>query len=297
MKKLIACLALLLSLNVLTAEENLLKNPGFEEADKNGRPLSWGISNASVEACSLDDQVARSGKYSLRFSDIKSYIAAQQSFGEISSLDGDYRLSGWVKYENIRNDTVDFKTFRLPFFGIWTSLNGRNSLNFNALSFPAGSSDWQHFEIIYRQEDIQGMIAKRNFADRPTSWAIRINISQQPGTVWFDDLSFVKLEQVPQVEAALNSKAYVANSRNAILSLNLKNTHTQQQLKVKVLVVSETGQEVIQQEYLVSSDISTLTLPTRNLPVGAYRLTCTPETTDINACEVSFNISPDPFAE
>lgn len=299
MKYLLLCAAVLLSTATISAtEENLLQNPGFENARKNGLPLSWGISNPKDGECALDDQVVHSGKYSLRFSNIEGYISCQQSFGEMSTLDHDFRLSGWVKYDNIRNDTVDFKTHRLPFFGIWTTQKGRNSFTFNALSFPPGSSDWQFFEIIYRWEDIQGMIAKRNFADRPTHWAVRINISQQPGTVWFDDLSFVRLPAVVSLRAQLNSQEYIANARNAILSLSLINASAEQESVVKLCITAQDSQAVlVQQEHPVRSEVSTAILPIRELPVGAYRLTCTPADTNIQPSQLLFNIAADPFAE
>ncbi|NLF94226.1 MAG: hypothetical protein GX564_10090 [Oligosphaeraceae bacterium] len=299
MKYLLLCAALLLSAATMSAnEENLLQNPGFENAGKNGLPLSWGISNPKGGGCALDDQVVHSGKYSLRFSSIDSYIACQQSFGEMSTLDHDFRLSGWVKYDNIRNDTVDFKTYHLPFFGIWTSKKGRNSFNFNALSLPPGSSDWQFFEKIYRREDIQGMIAKRNFADRPTHWSIRINISQQPGSVWFDDLSFVRLPAVVNLRAQLNSREYIVNSRNAILSLNLVNATAEQETVVRVGITALDSQTVLlQQEHPVRGGVSAVSLPTRALPVGSYRLTCTPADANIQPAQLLFNIAADPFAE
>jgi hypothetical protein len=286
-----------LQLSFVMAAENLLKNPDFEEVLSNQLPAGWSISNNAGADVALDDQIFHSGSRSLRISGVTGYVSCQQSFGDIATLDSDYRLSGWVKYDNVRNDTVNFKTYGMPFLGIWTNTKTHNSLTFNALPFPPGSHEWQRFEKIFRYEDIKAAIEQRRFDTRPVRWAIRINIANQPGTVWFDDLSLTKLEPPANIDAALHSREYFAGQRNASLTIMLKNAAADQAAAIELQIHSTQEQVLFQQKLTIGANEMQVTLPTSTLPVGSYQLLCLPEDDSLQACELRFNVVPDPFAD
>ncbi|MBP5640087.1 MAG: hypothetical protein J6X55_11450 [Victivallales bacterium] len=81
------------------AQENLLKNPGFEELDANGKAIHWG---QSAPVYSIDTTVKRSGNASMHFvnTDAKVYKLCAQS---ITMTPGKhYKFGVWVKSQNIK---------------------------------------------------------------------------------------------------------------------------------------------------------------------------------------------------
>ncbi|HEO70244.1 MAG TPA: hypothetical protein ENN80_03210, partial [Candidatus Hydrogenedentes bacterium] len=87
-----------LLISAAAAEENLVSNPGFEEAGDNGLPLRWGGPSSIYHR---DTSVARSGEASLKYrnDDISHYALCPQ--GVTLEPGRIYALSAWVKTEGV----------------------------------------------------------------------------------------------------------------------------------------------------------------------------------------------------
>lgn len=276
--------------------QNLLPNPGFEEIRENGSVVGWNISDKDG-ACSVDISVSHSGQHSLRFQNIKTYAACTKGFGALAEFKDDYRLSGWVKYENLRDGAVDFKVYRMPFLGIWTNhKNGGNSLTFNALELSPGDSDWQYFEKIFTADEMQARIEQLSHDKRPASWSVRINISNQIGAIWFDDLQFVKVPQEALLVASLDSSAYIAGRANAYLNLALQGVEGKTATVLFTLSNAD-GKELLRDKAEASSLLRKVAVPIGNIPAGNYQLTLVPEDSPIKPVTLSFSLAEDPFAD
>ncbi|MFA6725052.1 MAG: hypothetical protein WCS95_10295 [Lentisphaeria bacterium] len=275
----------------------MLRNAGFEESKDGIFPLHWGVNGAERNRCVIDSEVCHGGRQSLRVGPVESYIACQQGFGDISGLDADYKLSGWVKYESISDETLDFKTRGMPFIGIWTSGKSGNNLTFNALSLPPGTHDWQYFEKVFSYKEIEKLISRQNFARRPTRWALRINMLNQPGQVWFDDLSFVRLENKMRLKLKLDSKQYIRNNKNALVQVQLAHGSGAEQYNLKLAVTNSATKLIWQHALPWHGEELTLSIPSKSWPTGSYRLNCGIDSETVPEAEIEFAIVADPFDE
>jgi len=290
----------------LSGGENLLNNPGFEELTDKGHPSGWGLSGEPGPR-SLDETVAHSGRYSLKISPSGStHSGCLQRFGDISGLQDDYILRGWVKYQQLSQEVTGLRQDAVPFIGIWTSVaGGGNSVNFNAFNFPPGDSDWQYFEKVFRLKDIQARIRSLKPEKSPKTWAFAIRIRCQPGTIWFDDLEFCRLTKPDRLEATLSSRAYATDDIQAIATVQaIRATGTAEdapEIKIQVKAAlrhsSDESAVISIQEITVTAAPVQISFPLHHLREGEYCLRLEDEGGNFQACELKFTIVNDPFGE
>ena len=86
--------------------------------------------------------------------------------------------------------------YKLPFLGIWTSTaKYRNSYVKPLVTFYPNSRDWQYFEEIVEMDEIREKMKNLPAARRPHTMAFRLNLANQPGTVWLDDIEIIPLKK------------------------------------------------------------------------------------------------------
>jgi hypothetical protein len=161
----------LVSYPVPVISENLLKNPGFEEIDPASKlPIGWKAS----KAFSLDTSNYRSGGRSMRLRDAPFFPWAESLKQEVFLRKGAYRISGWVKMDNIEAKN---KGVRLGIAGYNTPL-----LN--------GTSDWQKVSV------------EKISITKDGNYGLSFHAYNEPaGTAWLDDVE-LRREGIP-VEAFL----------------------------------------------------------------------------------------------
>ena len=178
--------------------ENLLSNGGFEKKGKGAKELpgfDW-IHHSKQQFYDFDTEVKHSGERSLRISNVKkNWIAFIAKSIPIADFKKPLVIRGWAKYENLVEKDAEGRRCGMPFIGIW-SLNqaGRNSLSISIPVFAEGSRDWFFFEQVFTPEEFQKRAAHLTGERAPKSVSFRINVSSQPGTVWFDDLEYAWVE-------------------------------------------------------------------------------------------------------
>jgi len=98
-------LAFLISVALLPAasgqEKQLLPNPSFEEL-KDGKPVGWRPVTYQPEASFEVDKIARTGSYSVRISSENGADASWSVQVKVRPF-ARYRLSGWVKTEEVES--------------------------------------------------------------------------------------------------------------------------------------------------------------------------------------------------
>lgn len=178
--------------------ENLLENGGFEKKGKGAKALpgfDW-IHPSKQQFYDFDTQVKHSGERSLRISNVnKTWIGFIAKSIPLAEFKKPLVIRGWAKYENLVEKDAEGRRCGMPFIGIW-SLNqaGRNSLSISIPVFAEGSRDWFFFEQVFTPEEFKKRSAHLTGDRAPKSISFRINVSSQPGTVWFDDLEYAWLE-------------------------------------------------------------------------------------------------------
>ena len=118
-----------------------------------------------------------------------------------------------------RDGAVDFKVYRMPFWGFGQIIKtAAIVLTFNALELSQETATAILRKNLHCRRDASE-IEQLSHDKRPASWSVRINISNQIGAIWFDDLQFVKIPQEALLCGRLDSSAYIAGSANAYLNL------------------------------------------------------------------------------
>lgn len=214
-----AAAVLAITAGIISGGENLLKNPGFEQVGGN-QFAHWINShrNKKVTFHAVDGEIKHSGKYSLRLGNLaKSYQSFQQGYGAPEKLKKDLVIRGWCKYRDLSRETVNGRTYVLPLIGIWTTTpKGNGPFQINACPFEAGSRDWFRFEYTVKASEVQKRIAALPAASRPTSLAFRINVYQQPGTIWVDDLEMYEVEPAA-FTAKLSAQEFTSDNKTVTL--------------------------------------------------------------------------------
>jgi hypothetical protein len=166
------CVLLFSALVTLSAQENLLTNPGFESGSlSNGLPTGWwwfqGLGETQVK---LDPALGHNGKASARFhSDQPSKGVLVSSRFDVAPGD-EIQLSAWVRADTLtraRDATFAGLAFR--------PADGRVT---HREYFPSKlSTDWS-------------LISGRAVVpDDVVTAELHLGYSNAPGTVWFDDVS------------------------------------------------------------------------------------------------------------
>lgn len=168
---------------------NLLRNPSFEEdADGNGLPDGWKAEwqwVASPNRVVLDDQVKHGGARSLRVDLVDP--AAPPTWGgrlyqDVPVVGGaTYRFHGWIKLSK------------------WLSAGEKEGLGFRAwMQYKDGT--WDDIPIYLTDELFEGDFDWKEFTTTVTvpadvkTFRIALWSNAGTGTLWWDDLEFVKAE-------------------------------------------------------------------------------------------------------
>jgi alpha-N-arabinofuranosidase len=149
--------------------ENLIRNDSFERA-RDGQPRNWSTNTWSGSAEFTIDQNGRTGERCAKISSTEGADAGWMQRIRIEPY-GRYRLSGWVKTENIAVTT-----------GRGVQLNTSDGL---ARTDPLiGTHDWTKLECEFDAADTDSIDINCLFG----GWGLAT------GTAWFDDISVELLE-------------------------------------------------------------------------------------------------------
>ena len=294
MKKLSLLTAGVLTAACSLAAENLLTNGGFENG-RNAKDVpgfDW-IHPGKQHLYEVDAAVKHSGNKSLKISKVeKTYIPFKTKSIKVADFNRPLMIRGWAKYENLVDRDADGKTCGMPFIGIWaTNVAGRNSLSINIPVFAEGSRDWFSFERIFTPEEFQKRSAHLVGDNAPQTFAFRINVANQPGTVWFDDLEYFWVD--PE---ALTAALPIKDVTGAAITLDLTVGEIVKDGKIAVAI---DGKEVLS-ELPVKTGKSQISVKLDGVADGKHQLAVKPvagfprEAGDIT---LDFTKQPDAFAE
>ncbi len=283
-----AVAALVIAAGIVSGGENLLKNPGFEQV--RGNQFShWANShrNQKVTFHAADSEIKHSGKYSLRLGNLANrYQSFQQGYGAPSKLKKDLVIRGWCKYKDLSKETVNGRTYGLPLIGIWTTTpKGNGPFQINACPFEAGSRDWFRFEYTVKASEVQKRIAALPAASRPTSLAFRINVYNQPGTIWVDDLEMFEVEPAA-FTAKLSALEFTSDNKTVTLE-----TESSKPLQAELL--DGKGKKLMTRSIAVGNKKTDFSI--ENLAVGSYVVRVTADQAD--PVEIKFVKSASAFDE
>jgi len=158
---------------VMSNGENLIKNPSFEEID-DGKPIHWQQDTWRGKAeFEVSDQ-GRNGGKCLLLSSQGGADAASFTIAEVEPF-STYKLSGWIKTENVK-----------PTTGVGAAFNIHNIQQIK-MKPVKGTSDWQFIEATFETGERNALQINCLFG----GWGIAT------GKAWFDD---IKLEFVSKMD-------------------------------------------------------------------------------------------------
>lgn len=170
------------------AKENMLPNPSFEKGDlAENTPAEWatriwGEAEEGTTRFSYTDQVARTGKRSVMIASEKGSDASW-SVNVRAKPYGVYRLSGWVKTENVAKQGSGS--------GALLNVHGIDGAHTKALT---GNQDWTLLEVEFETDGQIDLLVNCLYG----GWG------NATGRAWFDDVSLTLLrrkEREPAVAA------------------------------------------------------------------------------------------------
>lgn len=208
--KFLSIVALILALCLATSAENLLKNGDFESTGIGNTLPGWQL--LSQPNFELDAQTVKSGKYSLKLlPKTDGYYALSNIGGKLADFPDEIIVRGYVKTENLKARSL--------FAGIFTyDEKWGNSLTFPAFKPTPGNSDWTFFEKKITKQEILTAATGKPADKQPVYWNFRINIINNPGTVWLDALE-MKISDEYRGAAIYLSKTATAAERFAVNEL------------------------------------------------------------------------------
>jgi len=150
-----------------------VQNPSFEEMDGN-LPKGWRTRTWQPKAVfEVDSTVAHSGKNSVKISSTEGADASWMTVVPLKPF-SKYRLSGWIKTENLEPGTSR---------GALINFHGTD-IRTNSVS---GTQDWTRVEVVFDSEANDGLSLSCLFG----GWG------KAKGTAWFDDLRLELLSSRP----------------------------------------------------------------------------------------------------
>ena len=294
-KKLVVVFGICLFGASAISAENLLTNGGFEIKGKGPKDLPGysRIHPSRHPFFELDTEVKHSGERSLRIFNVeKTWIAFIPKSIPLSEFNKPLMIRGWAKYSGLVEKAADGRRCGMPFIGIWaTTQAGRNSTNIPIPIFAEGSKDWFYFEQLFTPEEFRKRSAHLTGDKAPKNITFRINVSNQPGTVWFDDLEFFWVEPKALV-ATLPLRDVTGNQLRLELVAGEKVTAGK-------LAISIDG-KVVLASHPVTAGKSQVVVPLTGIADGKHTLEVRPvegfpEGTD--GVKLEFTRQPDAFAE
>ncbi|MFA6239726.1 MAG: carbohydrate binding domain-containing protein, partial [Candidatus Hydrogenedentales bacterium] len=181
MVHLIACVAVVLAAGAADYEvvgENLVVNPGFEEADADGAPVGWG---GERDVYTRDTTTFHSGGASLKYVNGNADRYVLSSRGIALKPGKMYEVSCWVKTQGVEGDDSG-ATVCLEWYGA----NGKYLGGYYPPGFK-GDTDWK-----------QIVAMSPRVAEGATGISVSCYLRQgMKGTAWWDDLSVREVRERP----------------------------------------------------------------------------------------------------
>jgi putative membrane-bound dehydrogenase-like protein len=149
---------------------NLIPNPSFEEEETSRTiPKSWKVRDYSGKATHRLDTVARTGSHSLRIeseagSDASMYVDVPVDPGT------DYRLSAWIKTENVAKTSG---------MGALLNVHGTDYRT----TAVTGTTDWKKVEIIFNSGGLTTVSINCLYG----GWG------HATGVAWYDDIELARI--------------------------------------------------------------------------------------------------------
>jgi alpha-N-arabinofuranosidase len=145
--------------------ESVVPNPSFELA-KDGQPEGWKTRTWQPEASfALDSSAAHSGKNSIKISSVAGADASWMTVVRVKPY-ARYRLSGWIRTENLEAGTSR---------GALITLQGTHTRTEPVV----GTQDWTRVEVVFPSGANDALTLNCLFG----GWG------KAKGTAWFDDLA------------------------------------------------------------------------------------------------------------
>ena len=162
--------------------QNLVSNPSFEELSADGTPAKWRpmgwYQDSSITVHTVDTSVAHSGSNSALVNNLKNnhaYYVQQVNLQPNTS----YRLSGWIRTENIGEGIDGAGISILDKFETGGDVRGT-------------VSSWQQVQLFVQTTSgitsAQVMLQIGNYG------------AENSGKAWFDDIELVKVDNIPEGE-------------------------------------------------------------------------------------------------
>lgn len=294
MKKLtLLTAAALMSVAGSAYSQNLLTNGDFEKCKGSYvTGFDW-LPAAKQKFYTVDSTVKHTGKYSLKISNvIGTFLPFTTCSTPVAKITKPLMIRGWAKYEGLKRRSADGKNYGMPFVGLWGSNKaGRNSLTIGIDCFKEGDRDWFQFERIFTPEEIKKRSAHLVGDKALNAMAFRINIANQPGTIWFDSLEMFWVEP-DAFTVKLPVKDVSENSMQIEISVS-------EAVKVGLIDIDIDGKNVIKDQ-AVKSGKTVVTVKLDGVADGKHKLTVKPAAgfaADVKSAEVEFSKQPDAFAE
>ena len=174
--------------------DNLILNGGFEAVDENNKPKNWTIivDSKRPDVCVIetDSTVKHKGKNSLKVTvkeNVENVDLSARSIPFTPQPGKYYRVSGWVRQENLPDGYCGFSSIHMRGFGdYWTWRVG----------IPPGNFDWKFFEKLMGP------------ADDNSELALNLGLAVYKGkpTVWFDDF---RVQEYTPPPVPANAKKWV----------------------------------------------------------------------------------------
>lgn len=180
---------------VVSPIENLIENPGFEQ-----QLTQWSVSTGTATYVA-DLSTPRSGSYSAKGIELNegSLGRLYQDMTGIVSADGRYKVSGWIKTQNV----VGWIVIALDYVAAngWTPADGY----VREIGYVTDTQDWTYYE-----SDVFTLPPMPS--DASAVWFL-FDFNAGKGTAWWDDVSLIEVTQ-PHVRASIDIDPNTSNLKS-----------------------------------------------------------------------------------
>ncbi|MCM8527507.1 MAG: c-type cytochrome, partial [Lentisphaeraceae bacterium] len=223
-------------------EVNLFPSESFEQV-KNSLPEGWHkqIYNGSA-SFAVDTKVKHSGKNSVRISSEKGSDAGLKIFKDLDA--GTYKLSGWVKTDNVRNVSKTGACFNIE-----------GNVTKAVTKDVKGTADWRLLELTFKVRK-SGRIG---FNCLFGGWGGAV------GTAWFDDVKLIRVDGKASVSGfelvSKASAAYFKKNPKAVIEVAEKLMKVEENAAAAVL----TNVSSVKDVKLTESELARLKVAAQDL--------------------------------
>jgi hypothetical protein len=178
----ITLFSLLVPTAFLFAQNITVKNAGFEDSGQEGLPAAWavGSTKGAHVSVSVDAALQRSGKQSVALEAKTPGRIVLQSSPVTLEIGHLYRLTGWVRSENLAGDPTTRYPTSVPATLTMTSFPFTNSA-----PSTGGTGDWREVRVVFIATQAEDHIELH----------LGYN-GDATGKVWFDDMSVREVDDV-----------------------------------------------------------------------------------------------------